>query len=69
MEVKEKRIIDSVKLTQEEQKFLLDLAIVVKTVCDSHIETCEYCPLSDNNRWDCDSFRELAENIGKRGGF
>lgn len=69
MKVNEKRIIDSVVLTQEEQTFLLDLANAVDSLCYTHPNSCENCPLSDVYGWDCESFKGIAKKIGKDGGF
>lgn len=69
MKVNEKRIIDSVVLTQEEQNFLLDLVNVIENLCYTHPYGCENCPLSNGNSWDCDSFKGITKKIAENGGF
>ena len=74
MKKNEKRIINSIALTQEEQTFLRDLVNVMEDLCYAHPDSCESCPLFSNSignayGWDCDSFVGITKELVKNGGF
>lgn len=54
MEIKTKKVVESVTFNENELQFMTNLANVMEEECGNHL-TCETCPFEGNNH-ECEEF-------------
>ena len=58
MEIKTKKVVESVTFSEDEVQFMKNLADVMEEECGNHF-SCETCPFARSTCNDCDGFREI----------
>lgn len=62
MEIKTKKVVESVTFTEEERQFMNNLADTIGKECENHF-SCETCPFVETTCRACEDFIAILKNF------
>lgn len=66
MEIKTKKVVESVTFNEDEKQFMRNLASVMEEECGNHV-SCETCPFTECDCHTCENFIETLRAFADEG--